>query len=60
VELHVIGEDLWGYSQKMNQLVYENVRTITSLPIKRIFKRYYSNQHFPDFYLQDGGENQLA
>jgi len=47
------------FTKKMNQLVYENVRTITSLPIKRIFKRYYSNQHFPDFYLQDGGENQL-
>ena len=24
------------------------------------FKRYYSNQHFSEFYLQDGGENPLA
>ena len=36
---------------KLNQLVYEN---------KRIFKRYYSNQHFSDFYPQNGGGNQLV
>jgi len=24
-----------------------------------VFKRYFSNQHFSEFYLQDGGENQL-
>jgi len=25
-----------------------------------MFKRYYSNHHFRNFYLQDGAENQLA
>ena len=25
-----------------------------------VFKRYYSNRHFLEFYLQRGGENQLA
>jgi len=39
------------------QLVYENVHTITSLPVKRI-KRYYSNQPFSEVYPQNGGENQ--
>ena len=33
---------------KSNQLVYDNVHTITSLPIKRI-KRCYSNQYFQSF-----------
>jgi len=41
---------------KLNQLVYENIHTIISLAIKR----YCSDQHFSEFYLQDGGENQLA
>jgi len=52
-------EDYGVIHIKLNQLVYENAYTITSLPIK-VFKRYYSNQHFPEFYPQDGGENQLA
>ena len=42
-------EDLWSYSHKIElgaYLVYENVHTITSLPIKRRSKRCYSNQHF--------------
>jgi len=51
------GEDRWSYSHKIES-VYENVHTITSFPIKG-FKRYYSNQHFSEFYLQDGGEKQL-
>ena len=25
-----------------------------------VFKRYHSDKHFSDFYLQDGGKNQLA
>ena len=25
-----------------------------------VYKRCYSNQHFSEFYLQDGGENQLV
>jgi len=40
---------------KLGQLVYKNVLTI-----KSVFKRYYSNQHLSEFYLQDGGENWLA
>jgi len=24
-----------------------------------VFKRFYSNQHYSEVYLQDGGENQL-
>ena len=44
---------------KLNQLVYENVHAITSLPLKRI-KRYYTANIFSEYYLQDGGENQLA
>jgi len=24
-----------------------------------VFKRYHSNKHFSEFYLQDGGKNQL-
>jgi len=24
------------------------------------FKRYHSDKHFPEFYLQDGSKNQLA
>ena len=30
------GEDLWSYSHKTESVVYENVSTIISLPIKRI------------------------
>ena len=26
---------------------------------KRVFKRYHSDKHFSQFYLQDGGKNQL-
>jgi len=33
---------------KLNQLVQENVRIITDLPIKRI-KRYHSDKNFLDF-----------
>jgi len=45
---------------KLNQLVQENVRIITDLPIKRI-KRYHSDKNFLDFFcLQNGGKNQLA
>ena len=25
-----------------------------------VFKRYHSDKHFKEFYLQDGGKNQLA
>jgi len=25
-----------------------------------VFKRYHSDRHFLEFYLQDGGKNQLA
>ena len=31
---------------KLNQFVYKKNVTIISVPIKRIFKRYCSNQHF--------------
>jgi len=27
---------------------------------QRVFKRYHSGKHFPEFYPQDGGANQLA
>ena len=43
---------------KLNPLVYENVHIITDK--QSVFKRYHSDKHFSDFYLQDGGENQLA
>ena len=33
---------------KLNQLVLENVRMITDLPTKRIFKRYHSDKHFSE------------
>jgi len=32
---------------------------VTDLPTKR-FKRYHSDKHLSEFYLQDGGKNQLA
>ena len=32
---------------------------ITHLP-KSVFKHYHSGEHFLEFYLQDGGKNQLA
>jgi len=32
---------------------------ITDLPIN-VFKRYRGDKHFSEFYLQDGGKNQLA
>ena len=59
--LKLKGEDLWSCWSpyiKLNQLVYENVHTTTRLPIS-VFKRYCycSNQHFSEFYLQDGGKN---
>ena len=70
---HVVGRpitwhDVWSYKAKiygvihikLNQLVCDNVHAIASLPTKRVFKRYYSNQHFSEFYLQDGGENHQA
>ena len=68
---HVVGvtwHDVWSQKAKfygvvhteLNRLVYENVHMTTSLPIKRIFKCYYSNLHFSEFYPQDGGGNRLA
>jgi len=32
---------------------------VTELPTKRV-KRYRSGKHLSQFYLQDGGKNQLA
>jgi len=32
---------------------------ITVLP-KKVFKRYHSDKHFLEIYLQDGGKNKLA
>jgi len=38
------------YSNKLNQLVYENVHVITDLSTKRsVFKRYHSDKHFSEF-----------
>jgi len=49
------------FKYKLNQSVYENVRMIADLPTERsLFKRYHSDEHFSQFYLQDGGKNQLA
>jgi len=33
---------------------------ITDLPTIKRFKHYQSDKHFSEFYLQDGGKNQLA
>jgi len=27
---------------------------------QNVFKRYHSHKHFSEFYIQDGGKNQLA
>ena len=46
---------------KLNQLVWENVYwSLTCQQSVGLFKRYYSSKHFTEFYLQDGGKNQLA
>jgi len=45
---------------KLNQLFWENVHTITDLYQQSVFKRYHSDKHFSEFYLEDGGKNQLA
>jgi len=41
-------------------LVYENVCMITIACQQRVFRRYHSEKHLSDFYLQDGGEYQLS
>ena len=41
-------------------MVYENVCTIISLPIKRISVISHSEKHLSEFYPQDGGESQLT
>jgi len=47
-------------SANTSSIVYENVHTITSLPIKRISSAITVTRISRSFYLQDGGENQLA
>jgi len=46
----------------LNQFVYENVHVMTSLITyqQRVLKHYHRDMHFSEFYLQDGGKNQLA
>ena len=44
---------------KLNQLLKENVHVIADLPTKRIWAHHY-DKHFSEFYLQDGGRNQVA
>jgi len=44
---------------KSNQLVQENVRTITDIPTKRIY-RYHSNKHFSQLLPTRWRQNQLA
>jgi len=38
---------------KLYQLVSENDQ-------QSVFKRYHSDKHFSEFYLQDGGKTKLA
>jgi len=46
---------------KPNQLVKENVHTITDLPTKRTYLSAITATNVSrSFYLQDGGKNQLA
>jgi len=45
---------------ELNQLVYENVHTITDLPTERFLALSQRQTFLKQFYLQDGGENQLA
>jgi len=46
---------------KPNQLVKENVHTITDLPTKRAYLSAITATNVSrSFYLQDGGKNQLA
>jgi len=46
---------------KLNQLVLKNVHMTYQLTYQQsVFKRYHSDKHFEEFYLQDGGKNQLA
>jgi len=47
-------------SANTSSTVYENVHTITSLPIKRILSAITVTRISRSFYLQDGGEKQLA
>jgi len=44
---------------KLNQLLKENVHVIADLPTKRIWA-HHNDKHFSEFYLQDGGRNQVA
>ena len=52
------------YRVNLNKIesVQENVHMITELQTKCItnFKRYHSDKHFSEVYLQDGGKNKLA
>ena len=46
---------------KLNQIVQENVHMVTDFNIVQDkFKCYHSDKHFSEFYLQNGGKNQLA
>jgi len=54
------GEDLSCYSNETKSA------SLTKCPLwslayqQSVFKRYHSDKHFWEFYLQDGGKNQLA
>jgi len=52
------------YRVNLNKIesVQENVHMITELLTKCIknFKRYHSDKHLSEVYLQDGGNNKLA
>jgi len=53
------GEDLSSYSHKIESVILRKFPHDHKLANKGYLSaiRGYSNQHFSEFYLQDGGEN---
>ena len=54
-----MGEDLLRYWNKIESTDLDNVR-MSLTDYLGVFKWYHSKKRLWKFYLQDGGENQLA
>jgi len=37
-----------------------NIYRVIQIKSNQLLKRYHNDKHFSEFYLQDGGKNQLA
>jgi len=48
------------YPNKIESAQFKKMSISSLTDQQNVFKRYHSYKHFSEFYLKDGGKNQLA